>query len=137
MFKTKMVRQTMKKKILIVDDEPDVRFTIKDDLEDEYNIDEVENGLMCLEYLSNNSKPDLILLDIMMPEMNGWKTIEQIRDNKSWRNIPIIFLTARTDDVAKIGGDFLGEDYIEKPYNLTDLKQRIEKVLNTPHKSIL
>ncbi len=126
----------MKKKILVVDDEPDVRFTIKDDLEDEYEIVEAENGEKCIEKLKSGFIPDLVLLDIMMPGMSGWKTIEKIRENRKWREIPVVFLSARTDDIAKTGGDFLGEDFVEKPYDLDDLKQRIEKAMNHPKKAM-
>jgi CheY-like chemotaxis protein len=123
----------MKKKIMIVDDEPDIRYAVKDDLEDtygdKYEVITAENGKQCLEILKDNQIPDIILLDIMMPEMTGWRLYDILRDSALWRDIPIVFLTARTDDIAKTAGRFLGEDYIEKPYKLEDLKERIDKVL--------
>ena len=120
------------KKIMIVDDEPDIRYTIKDDLEDIYG-DECEvisadGGEKCLEILKNNQIPDLILLDIMMPKMSGWELYDKIKDNPSWKHVPIVFLTARTDDIAKDAGVLLGKDYIEKPFEIEDLKRRIDKV---------
>jgi DNA-binding response OmpR family regulator len=66
----------------------------------------------------------------MMPELSGWKTFDLIKGNDSWKNIPIVFLTARTDNVAKNAGGFLGEDYIEKPFEIKDLKERIDKILS-------
>lgn len=122
----------MKKKILIVDDEPDVAFTVEYDLkkfDSEYEIICVDNGKKCLELLEKNQIPDLILLDIMMPEMNGWEVFNKIKENQAWAKIPIIFLTARIDRTAENAGSFLGDDYIEKPYDPADLKKRVDNVL--------
>jgi len=88
--------------------------------------------------LKENITPDIILLDIMMPHMSGWEVFDQIRKNPSWNTIPIVFLTARTDRTAKNAGSFLGEDFIEKPFDIADLKRRIEIVLyNTTSKKTL
>ena len=122
----------MVKKVIVVDDNPDVIFSVKNGLEDispDYQITGVESGEKCLELLQTES-PDLILLDIMMPGMSGWKTYDKIKENDTWKNIPIVFLTARTDKVAKNAGGFLGEDYIEKPFDIDDLKGRIDKILH-------
>ena len=121
----------MVKKVLVVDDNPDVIFSVKSGLESydrNYKIIGVESGMKCLEFLKTEI-PDLILMDIMMPEMSGWKTFDKIKENISWKDIPIIFLTARTDRVAKNAGGFLGEDYIEKPFEIKNLIGRINKVL--------
>jgi DNA-binding response OmpR family regulator len=121
----------MVKKVLVVDDNPDVIFSVKSGLESydkNYKIIGVESGMKCLEFLKTEI-PDLILMDIMMPEMSGWKTFDKIKENISWKDIPIIFLTARTDRVAKNAGGFLGEDYIEKPFEIKNLIGRIDKVL--------
>jgi len=122
----------MAKKIMIVDDNPDVIFSVKNGLEtlsEDYDIKGVKSGEKCLELLETET-PDLILLDIMMPGMSGWKTFDKIKENESWKNIPVVFLTARTDRVAKNAGGFLGEDYIEKPFNIDDLQNRIHKILD-------
>jgi CheY-like chemotaxis protein len=122
----------MVKNIMIVDDDSSVRYTIKNGIElyDDYKVTTVESGIKCLDMLHNNQIPDLILLDVMMPDMSGWKTFDKIRENDMWRNIPIIFLTARTDRVAKHAGGFLAEDYIEKPAKIPEIKERIDKILN-------
>lgn len=123
----------MTKKIMIVDDNPDLLFSVKNGLEDadpEINVISVESAELCLERLKNNEIPDLILLDIMMPGINGWEMFDKLKENASWRNIPVIFLTARTDRIAKNAGQFLAEDYIEKPFEVEDLKRRIDKVIN-------
>jgi len=122
----------MKKTIMIVDDNADVIMSVKhgiEDLDAGYEVISVESGQQCLDFLKDNKHPDLILLDIMMPEMTGWETFDRIKESNSWENIPIVFLTARTDRIAENAGRFLGEDYIEKPFEVADLKKRIDKVL--------
>lgn len=119
------------KTILVVDDNPDVINSIKIGLEDatrEYRILGAENGIKCLELLQENVIPDIILLDIMMPHMTGWEVFDRLKKDPSYHSIPIIFLTARTDRTAINAGSFLGDDYIEKPFDITDLKKRIEIV---------
>jgi len=122
----------MVKKIMVVDDSPDVIFTLKHGLEDtekNYEIIGVESGNLCLKLLKEDKLPDLILLDIMMPEMSGWETYDKLKENPLWKEIPIFFLTARTDRIAKSAGGFLGDDFIEKPFEIEDVKRRINKVL--------
>ena len=122
----------MVKTILVVDDDHGVNHTVKYGLEGAdtgYKVLTVDSGEKCLELLENNLIPDLILLDIMMPGMSGWQTLNKIRENLSWSKIPVVFLTARKDQVAKNAGGFLGEDYIEKPFTIPELKQRIDKIL--------
>jgi DNA-binding response OmpR family regulator len=122
----------MKKTILIVDDDPDIRFTVKDNLEgtysEEFAVIEADGGHQCFELLQKQ-QPDLILLDIMMPQMSGWEVYEELKKHSSWKKIPVVFLTARTDDVAREAGNVLGKDYIEKPFEITDLKKRIDSAL--------
>jgi CheY-like chemotaxis protein len=121
----------MTKTILVVDDNPDVITSLKTGLEGTtrvYRILGAENGQKCLQMLKDNIIPDIILLDIMMPQMSGWEVFDRIKENPSWNTIPVIFLTARTDRIAKKAGSFLGDDYIEKPFEIIDLKNRIEIV---------
>ena len=123
----------MTKKVMVVDDDVGVIYTIKNGLEGtdkDYEITPVTSGEECIDLLKNDQIPDLILLDIMMPEMSGWECYKLIKDNEAWKNIPVVFLTARTDRIAKDAGGFLGDDYIEKPFKVPELKERIEKILN-------
>ena len=121
------------KKIMLVDDEKDQIFSIKTGFEqeypNEYEIIGVESGKKCIELLEKNEKPDLILLDIMMPGMDGWEVFDKIKANQIWRKIPIIFLTARSDGLAKSAGSMIADDYIEKPIDIQELRTRIDNVL--------
>ena len=95
----------------------------------EYKIISASNGNECLELLKNNEIPNLILLDIMMPEMSGWEVFDKLKDNQSWKNIPVVFLTARTDRFAKNAGELLADTYIEKPVDIKELTEQIDKIL--------
>ena len=120
------------RKIMVVDDDPDQISTVKYVLESfdtKFEVVGANDGTQCLKLLKDKPIPDLILLDIMMPEMNGWEVYNQIKKNSLWKDIPVIFLTARTDRIAKNAGSFLGDDYIEKPFNSKDLLKRIYDIL--------
>jgi CheY-like chemotaxis protein len=122
----------MAKTILIVDDEPGVTHTVKyglEGLDDSYKVIAVDSGEKCLEFLENNQIPDLILLDIMMPEMNGWEVQKRLQGNINWKNIPIIFLTATADPTSKKIGEMSSEGFIEKPCKIPELKQKIDEIL--------
>ena len=125
------------KKIMVVDDNLDHLHSIRKTIENmdyDYKVTYVSSGIRRLKLLKDNENPDLILLDIMMPKMNGWETFKTIQENSSWRNIPVVFLTSRTDDIAKKTGSFLAADYIIKPFIIDDLKRRIDKVFkNSNH----
>lgn len=123
----------MGKKILIVDDNPDVTFTVKaglEEIDNEIQVESVDSGEACLEFLESNDAPDIILLDIMMPGISGWETFDKLKAHETWKNIPVVFLTARTDNVAKTAGQFLGEDYIEKPFDINELKKHLDQVFS-------
>lgn len=123
----------LRNKILLVDDDVDIGFTVDLTLgKSGYEIKHVKSGEECIELLEKaDYKPDLILLDIMMPGMNGWEVYRKLKENPGWERIPIVFLTARVDRTAENAGSFLGDDYIEKPYDPEDLKRRIEKILSS------
>jgi two-component system, OmpR family, alkaline phosphatase synthesis response regulator PhoP len=126
------------KKIMLVDDEKDQIYFIKTSFEKlfgkEYIIIPVESGEECFEQLQKKELPHLILLDIMMPKMNGWEVFDRLRAHHSWKDIPIIFLTARTDKLAEHAGALIAEDYIKKPIEIKELKTRIDNVLKKAKK---
>ena len=120
------------KKIMVVDDDPDQTHTLKqliEETDNQYRVVCATSGMRCLNYLVRNDAPDLILLDIMMPKMNGWETFKKIRSHEDWRDIPIIFVTARTDDFAEKAGSFLGTEYIQKPFDIDQFRQKIREIL--------
>ena len=117
---------------MVVDDEPDQIITLKylfKDYDDKYDLVGAKSGEECLQLLQNGEHPDVILLDIMMPGMSGWELFDKLKDNSSWQDIPIVFLTARTDDLAEDAGNFLGEDYIEKPFEIEELIKRVDAII--------
>ncbi len=115
--------------ILLIDDNPKL---IKDTLPMYgYHTDCAQNGVLGLEFLENNYQNiDLVLLDIMMPEMDGWETLKRIRENKKFSTIPVIMLTAVDEDYKQISGLKIGaDDYIIKPFILPNLLARIEALI--------
>jgi two-component system alkaline phosphatase synthesis response regulator PhoP len=121
----------MKKTILLVDDESDILLTVSKVLETfGYNVIKAKNGQECIEKLCDmRDNPDLVLLDIMMPEISGWDVAAKIKDNPDWKKIPIVFLTAKGDTMSIGMGNLASVDYIVKPFDINDLKQRLEKIL--------
>ena len=120
------------KKVMVVDDDVSGNESIKlalESLDSDFEVICADSGEQCLELLGKNQIPDIILLDIIMPRMSGWQLLDRLKENPSWEHIPIIFLTARVDKIARGIGSFYGDDYIEKPYEIEDLKKRIEKIL--------
>lgn len=115
-------------KILLVDDNP--KF-----LEDVlpfygYEVKCAHDGVECLEILNSDELFDLVLLDIMMPKMDGWETLKNIRKTHICKDIPVIMLTAVNEDQKMVTGLKIGaDDYIVKPFVLPNLLARIEAVL--------
>lgn len=113
-------------KILVVDDQPNNLKVIANVLNDEYKLFVANSGKNALLVLESE-QPNLILLDVMMPEMNGFEVCERIKQNENIKDIPIIFLTAKSDieDIQR-GFEVGAVDYITKPFNLIELKARVK-----------
>lgn len=113
--------------ILIVDDEPRIRDFVRMNLEIEhYSVIEASNGIEALDQLREHL-PDLVVLDVMMPEMDGFETLKAIREVST---VPVIMLTVRQDEQDRIRGLDLGaDDYIAKPFNPRELLSRIRALL--------
>jgi putative two-component system response regulator len=118
------------KKILIVDDEPNNLQVLRQILKDHYQLIFANNGNKCLE-VAPIHQPDLILLDIMMPDINGYEVCEQLKNNPETQNIPVIFVSAMSDvdDEAK-GFDVGAVDYIQKPVSAPIVLRRIKTHLS-------
>jgi two-component system phosphate regulon response regulator PhoB len=116
---------------LIVDDEAPIRLLCKVNLEAEgIEVLEAEDGVTGLE-AARREKPDAILLDVMMPGLNGWNVAEQLLADEATNAIPIIFLTARADLRDRVRGmDAGGLDYITKPFNPLELAKLVREVVD-------
>lgn len=116
--------------ILVVDDEQDLLDLIEYNLKKEgFEVIKAEDGMEGIN-LAREHTPDLVLLDIMMPEMDGLEVCEIMRSDSDLKNIPIIFLTARGDEKMEVEGlNKGGDDYITKPISTTKLVSRIKAVL--------
>jgi putative two-component system response regulator len=117
----------IKPSILIVDDQPiNIQILGKRLQLENYSIMAAMNGKIALE-MAEEKKPDLILLDIMMPEMSGFEVCERLKSNPETQTIPIIFITAKTDPEDIVKGFKLGAvDYVSKPFNYAELSARIK-----------
>lgn len=117
----------MKKRILVVDDEPRMRRFVRMNLDLEgYEVSEADNGLVALEKV-RDQMPDLVLLDVMMPTMDGFETLALLRE---FSNVPVIMLTVKGDENDRVRGLDLGaDDYITKPFSPRELSSRVRAVL--------
>jgi sigma-B regulation protein RsbU (phosphoserine phosphatase) len=122
-----------KHRILIVDDEPTNLQLMRQLLAGKYQLSFASNGIEAIE-LALAVKPDIILLDIMMPEMDGYETCRQLKSNPQTANIPVIFATAMGEEEDESRGfEVGGVDYITKPVKLQILKARVETHLRLRH----
>ncbi|MCD1295915.1 two-component system response regulator [Methanocella sp. CWC-04] len=121
----------MANKIMVVDDEPDVVDLVKLVLEsDGFEVVTAYSGKECLEKIEKEM-PDLVLLDIMMPQMDGWEVFRRIKANEKTTNIPVAMLTAKTQSIDKMIGLHVVkvDDYITKPFGRSELLERVKKIL--------
>jgi len=116
-----------RKLVLVVDDEPRMTRFIRMNLElEDFQVVEVHNGLEALDKVRTDL-PDLIILDVMMPELDGFETLEMLREVS---NVPVIMLTVRADEDDKVRGLELGaDDYVTKPFGARELASRVKAVL--------
>ena len=120
------------KKIVVVDDDHDLLYTIKSLLEysgKNYDVKTFDRGIKCLEHLKKET-PDIILTDIMMPEMNGWELIHKIKQSPILKGLPIIIISSVGDDTSKVTAQEVADDFIEKPFTPEILLHTIENIFN-------
>ena len=120
------------KHILIVEDDPSLRRVLRLLLEAEgYRVSEAENGPTGLGILQHES-PDLVILDVMMPDMDGYTVCQKIREQRRFQQMPVIFLTAKDAAESRIMSlDTGANDYLTKPYNRHELLLRVRNHINT------
>ena len=116
--------------IYIVEDEPDIRETLAYNLSQEgFKVSEFSDAESCLDKIQKK-KPDLLILDLMLPGMSGLDLCKQIRTDKSLQNLAIIMLTAKGEEVDRIIGFELGaDDYVTKPFSVRELILRVKVIL--------
>ncbi|MEM2924342.1 MAG: response regulator [Methanocellales archaeon] len=119
------------KKVMIVDDEKDVVNLFEEMLSDNYQVIKAYSGKECLEKLKLH-KPDLILLDILMPEMDGWQVLDKIKQDGEFKDIPVIMLTAVKPDFSILQKGI--ENYIVKPVSRSDLLNTINNFFQAKEK---
>lgn len=128
---TKSINQKHEEEIMIVEDNPDIRKFVKDILSSRFEIIEAANGVEAYE-MAQHRLPDLVVSDVMMPEMDGITLTKKLKQNTSTSHIPVILLTARTGTVFKKEGFESGaDDYIIKPFDSGTLISRIENIFKS------
>ncbi len=120
--------------LLIIDDNEDMRLYLREILSETYQVAEASNGLTGWDYALNNT-PDLIISDVMMPEMDGHQLCEQLKTDERTSHIPVVLLTARAGEEAKLEGLETGaDDYITKPFSPVELKARVQNLIELRQK---
>ena len=120
----------MAPKVLVIDDEAPIRLLCRVNLEaEQIDVLEAEDGPKGLE-LAKSERPDVILLDVMMPGLDGWEVLQRLLEDDQTREIPIVFLTARAElrDRAR-GLELGGVDYVTKPFNPTELAPLVQGLI--------
>jgi len=119
------------KKIFLVDDDEIYLSMLENILKDKYEVVAAKSGKDALAYLVKGVIPNLILLDILMPDLDGWETYNRLRAISFLQDVPIVFLTAVIESADVKRAEEMGAaDYITKPYDKDDLLDRIEKIMN-------
>lgn len=122
----------MTKIIYVVDDTEDIYYSIKDSLNlknPDYEIIRVDSAIEFLLKMNAEKKPDLIILDIMLPDINGIDLAGKIRGMQEFENTPILFLSARIDDETKKKASQYSKYYMEKPFDVDALNKKVNKIL--------
>ena len=125
------------KTVYIVEDEPDIRETLSYNLSQEgFKVSEFSDAETCLNKIHKN-KPDLLILDLMLPGMSGLDLCKEIRADKTLKNLAIIMLTAKGEEVDRIIGFELGaDDYVTKPFSVRELILRVKVILKKQTESV-
>lgn len=120
----------MAKKIVLAEDEPQIARLVEFKLKKEgYEVTWKENGEEALKAIKAE-KPDLVILDVMMPVMDGYEVLRRLKEDENLKSIPVIMLTARAQERDVVKGIDLGaEDYITKPFHPAELLARVKRIL--------
>jgi DNA-binding response OmpR family regulator len=122
---------SVKKQLLLVDDEAVIAMIIRIQFEKDYDIVTINNGLDAMKWLLDGNIPDLIILDLNMPKMNGVEFLEEVRKFNYFRKLPLIVLSGEDSSAKRIEVFQKGaNDFITKPFNPVELRVRMERFLN-------
>jgi two-component system, OmpR family, alkaline phosphatase synthesis response regulator PhoP len=124
--------QAMAKRVLVVDDEPNIVMSLRFLMEREgFQVEVASTGQAAVAAL-DREPADLVLLDIMMPELDGFEVCQRIRSNPAWRVTKVVMLTAKGRDIERDKGLALGaDDYVTKPFSTRDLVAKVKQMLAT------
>lgn len=121
--------KTKEKKVLVVDDDPVVVRLVKELLKSQgFQVESAKDGIDAM-VIVKKEKPDLIVLDIMMPELNGYDVLRTLKFTDEYKEIPVLLLTAREQELDKRIGEMMGIDYLQKPVNRELFLEKINKAL--------
>jgi len=123
----------VKTTVLAVDDEQDILISLKMGLEGmdpEIEVYTASSGTECIEIISD-ILPDIILMDIMMPDMDGWETVAKLKKDEKYADIPIIFVTGMVDNFSRTIGSITAQDYITKPFSLDTVMRKIRDTVDS------
>ena len=121
----------MSTRVLVVDDDPWILRMVSSSLErgGRYQVDTARDGQQALQICSN-VRPDIIITDVMMPVMDGWTFVQNLRQNPALASVPVLFLTALGQDAARLKSYGLQpKDYLSKPFRFEDLEERVNEIL--------
>jgi DNA-binding response OmpR family regulator len=126
-----MTDKVKKNKVLLVDDDKQILSSLRVYLElENYQVDTASNGQDAIAKVKQ-SKPEILVLDVMMPEMDGFEVLENLKADENYVNIPVIMLTAKSQDMDVLKGFRMGaSSYMTKPFNLNELVENIELILH-------
>ena len=114
-------------RILIVDDDPDIRNVLGFLLKDKYNVSQAQDGQSAIDHLRQNADTDLVVLDVMMPGLSGYETCAEIR---SFSNVPILFLTAKSAEDDRLSAyQSGGDDFLSKPFSQAEFMAKVSSLL--------
>jgi len=119
-----------KPRILVVDDDLGLRRFLTEALRRRYNVDTLPTGIQLAEVLNGNL-PDLIILDVMLPWLNGFELCKTIKTNPQWKHIPVLFLTGKRSNEDFAMGLKMGADgYLTKPFSMKELSENVQELLS-------
>lgn len=121
-----------KQRVLIVDDSAEIRQLVRSILEDDYDVEEADDGEQCIEMLTESCDYDLLILDIEMPGTNGWETLRVVSDEDNWPEIPVVMFTVLNEPENALKAWHIGASlYLTKPFTAAVLLETVQAALST------